>query len=532
MTVTNRELHGVDAPLDEEVVLRAGPFEAIFEPARAYLRRVRINGVELVRNVYLHARGADWETVLPTVSNIESKIWADHFELTWHAVHRHSGIDFEWMGTLTGSPSGIYYRCDGLAVHEFKTNRTGLCVLIPREFRGQTADVEHPDGSHSSVVLPTTIAPVEPLREMQTVAVGPIKLTFEGDKFEAEDQRNWTDASFKAYQLRGRREPAYTLQQGEKVMHAVRIEATGSPVLRQLVTAPLPGRVLLGATLANDRDDLSGLPVDFLRVEVPRDDDVGRHLIDHARSAGIALQLVTPRGAVAPTPAGKDTLIEERATPPPQGLSSIWLGAGSFDGFNMGRHEAVGFGGVEVSVTPQIHTFDERSILENAATLADVLGSLSAIAPGAKFGLNIHLKGDGPDPRLQSLFGALWILRSYAAASEFGAAHLTFGSTAEMSHPALSALLRQLTVKHHYETAWSPSNAEVVVLASSSEGEYSYLVGNLLRSPRPIMFGSGGTNVQELTPTGWSVNAGFKSGGSMAPYEIIALTSKSELKIG
>ncbi len=126
-------------PLEDEILLRAGTFEAVFEPSRGYLREVRIRGKVVVRNVYVHVRAPEWETIVPVVTMLDRRIGSNHFELTWKGVHRKGEVDFEWVGTLVGNPGGIFYKCAGEALRSFKTNRTSLCVLLPREFQGQIA---------------------------------------------------------------------------------------------------------------------------------------------------------------------------------------------------------------------------------------------------------------------------------------------------------------------------------------------------------------------------------------------------------
>ena len=54
-----------------------------------------------------------------------------------------------------------------------------------------------------------------------------VTCTMEGDTFEMEDQRNWSDASYKTYVRPLARPWPYTLPKGEKVPQAVRLAVTG-----------------------------------------------------------------------------------------------------------------------------------------------------------------------------------------------------------------------------------------------------------------------------------------------------------------
>ena len=84
------------------------------------------------------------------------------------------------------------------------TNRTGFVVLHPAGVAGVPVEIEHVDGRRSSGALPGTdrsrSADDGPARVDPRAAPG-LRVTcrMEGDTFEMEDQRNWTDASYKTY---------------------------------------------------------------------------------------------------------------------------------------------------------------------------------------------------------------------------------------------------------------------------------------------------------------------------------------------
>ena len=50
----------------------------------------------------------------------------------------------------------------------------------------------------------------------------------EGDAFEMEDQRNWSDASYKTYVRPLRRPWPYSLPKGQKFTQAVRLQVSGT----------------------------------------------------------------------------------------------------------------------------------------------------------------------------------------------------------------------------------------------------------------------------------------------------------------
>ena len=60
-----------------------------------------------------------------------------------------------------------------------------------------------------------------------TPAVARSSIRFEGDLWEMEDQRNWTDASYKTYSTPLRLPYPVEIQEGDRVWQRVTIEARG-----------------------------------------------------------------------------------------------------------------------------------------------------------------------------------------------------------------------------------------------------------------------------------------------------------------
>src|SRR5207253_2179233 len=115
-------------------------------------------------------------------------------------------VDFVWRGSIEGRPDGtIRYEMDGEARSTFRRNRIGICVLHPpRECAGAPYRVEHDAGRVEQGVFPKLISPHQPIMDIRALSHEVLpgvwaRVAFEGDVFEMEDQRNWTDASFKTY---------------------------------------------------------------------------------------------------------------------------------------------------------------------------------------------------------------------------------------------------------------------------------------------------------------------------------------------
>ncbi|HKP96666.1 MAG TPA: hypothetical protein VJ385_12985 [Fibrobacteria bacterium] len=195
---------GGPANLPHSQVLRSGPFTMLFEQGE--LRRIRLGDREVIRRIYLTVRGPDWSTVPAEISALRVDARADHFSAGYVLAYKQGDVDFAWTVTLTGGPEGnIRLEARGRAGAAFATNRVGICVLHPlRECAGMPALVRGVDDEAREGRFPDLVNPHQPFLAFHEIAhvvekewLGLVR--FEGETFEMEDQRNWTDGSFKTY---------------------------------------------------------------------------------------------------------------------------------------------------------------------------------------------------------------------------------------------------------------------------------------------------------------------------------------------
>ena len=198
-------LYGRDEPLPDRQFLRAGPVTAIWE--NGDLRYIKLGEIEVIRRIYVAIRDRNWGTIAPSMSNLAMDLRTDSFRLDFDIENRQGEIDFAWRGEIAGSADGVIrFSMDGIARSTFLRNRIGFCVLHPAEAAGAAARAIRADG-HESGVLPVDVIssqPVQPFAEMIGMSHEVLPgvwadLQFSGDVFEMEDQRNWTDASFKTF---------------------------------------------------------------------------------------------------------------------------------------------------------------------------------------------------------------------------------------------------------------------------------------------------------------------------------------------
>jgi len=206
-------LDGVNEPPPASIPLRAGPLTLLYE--NGDLRYIRLGQQEILRRVYVAVRDHNWGTVLPVFANVKVDSGEQTFHIAYDVSNGQGDIDFFWQGTISGEADGtIIMTMDGVARSTFQRNRIGFCILHPMTCAGQPVRIEHTGGSIEESAFPTYIAPqlivdgtVKPMSsfaEMRGIAHEVLPglwahLRFQGDVFETEDQRNWTDASFKTY---------------------------------------------------------------------------------------------------------------------------------------------------------------------------------------------------------------------------------------------------------------------------------------------------------------------------------------------
>jgi D-apionolactonase len=182
------------------------------------LRRVTFGGVAIMDRVFVGVRDVDWGTVPPTLEapwEIMTDASAGRIDLAFRAHHIGAGIRFAWQGRISVGPGPtLAMEMDGVAGAGFRYARIGLCALLPASSTAGRPIVSRSDhGEPRRDVLPSHIGPqlivdgvdqplIPAFRELEVALPdGLLRVDFEGDEFELEDQRNWTDDSFKAYSL-------------------------------------------------------------------------------------------------------------------------------------------------------------------------------------------------------------------------------------------------------------------------------------------------------------------------------------------
>ncbi|MFC8680302.1 hypothetical protein ACFT30_02195 [Microbacterium ureisolvens] len=195
------------------------------------LADIAFEGRTVLRSVRAVVRDRNWDTASLVVDRIASSDLA----LTLH-VHT-EGLGADLRGIVRAEvrgPGRLRVLTDLESQAEFATNRTGLVVLHPPTLAGTALLVRHSDGAVAHSRFPQHISPHQPAFDIAGLSWSheglDVDLRFEGDVFEMEDQRNWTDASYKTYSRPLALPFPDTLAAGERVVQSVDLAVSGKPV--------------------------------------------------------------------------------------------------------------------------------------------------------------------------------------------------------------------------------------------------------------------------------------------------------------
>ncbi|MBY5864215.1 D-apionate lactonase [Rhizobium leguminosarum] len=204
MTVDAFQLYGTRLVETPPVRLRAGKLEA--DLANGNLRTIRYDGTEVLRAISYLVRDRDWGTYSPEIADLRIEQSDDRFEVAYRACCE--GPDDTKLiidVRIVGNADRLDFEAEAIAPTGFETNRCGFCILHPIVgVAGAPATVEHVDGQIVATLFPDVIEPWQPFKDMRAITHEVIpgvqaECRMEGDTFEMEDQRNWSDASYKTY---------------------------------------------------------------------------------------------------------------------------------------------------------------------------------------------------------------------------------------------------------------------------------------------------------------------------------------------
>jgi D-apionolactonase len=425
--------------------LTAGPLTAELENGQ--LRYVAFNGVEAVRGIAFIIRDQNWGTYTPRIDSLSVKEKAESFTVEYTAVCADANQRLRYEARITGSSDGaLAFHAVATPETDFVTNRAGFVVLHPAGLAGHKLKVLHVDGSEKETRFPERISPSQPvfdIRALSHEAAPGLWATcrMEGDAFEMEDQRNWTDASYKTY-VRPLALPwGYTLAKESRHEQSVRLSFTGggggvegaraSGAVAIALGRDLPLRIPeLGVALPYDEIEAASAAVDALRTlkacflvcHADLGDGAALSKFEGIRKAGeaaaarIVLEVVIPdegdaEASLKPVAAAAKSArleidsivvstaadlkswqpgakrpekptVEEIAKAARAAFPGVKLGGGmlsTFTELNRKRPKAALFDFVTHTTCSIVHAADDRSVMETLETLPAIISSTRAV---------------------------------------------------------------------------------------------------------------------------------------------------------
>jgi D-apionolactonase len=439
----NGILRGAGQPPEDALQVRAGDLSAEF--AGGGLRYLRMGGIGVARRIVVAIRDQAWNTVPGTLSDVRIHQTGSEFRITFASRHEADELCFIWEGTIGGTAEGsCFFSMDGRAVTSFPYRRIGICVLHPpEEFAGRRFSATG-GGAAISGQLPVLVAPPGPSAGIDEPLIPAFarlvlsgrhvsaEFSFTGDHFEIEDQRNWTDASFKSYSRLPvvSAEPEH-LAAGTRLQQAVSVAVTmrgRAPrprpravpqiVIGDEIAAPMPEAGLVHAHVLpppapRTAELLARMALAHLRTDIHLQREgwaqrLGRArrqaqelgcpleiavFLDSADTAGLG-QLAAALGQVPvrrvlvyradaeSTPGADVAAVRAALAALPSGIP---FGGGTdlnFAELNRSRPDVAAMDAIAFPINPQVHATDEDSMVETAEGVRAVVRTARSFAAG------------------------------------------------------------------------------------------------------------------------------------------------------
>jgi hypothetical protein len=424
--------------------LRAGPLSVEFD--NGALRYIRIGGIEVLRGISFLVRDENWGTSTPVLDDLHIDESLDAFSIAYRGTCSATSGRLVYQVRISGSSDGaLSFVAEAEPEIDLLTNRTGFVVLHPIEaLAGKPIKVLHEDGRDELSLFPDYIDPKCPFTDIRALSheIAPgiwATCTMDGDAFEMEDQRNWSDASYKTY-VRPLRLPwPYRLPKGQKFTQAVRLHVLGklpagtsenrNPAINLTIGGPV-GRVpRIGVGVAADEAKHALETSELIRRLAPQwmvcevdlrfghgqDELESYAALARLTGAGVVLEIITkgtldPFGELAPVANAVHRLglkLEGVSVFPAQDMKSVQPGASwpampsfhenysaarrAFPGIPLGGGmaayftelnrkrppaEALDYG--SFTTCPSVHAADDVSVMETLQAIPHLIRSAHA----------------------------------------------------------------------------------------------------------------------------------------------------------
>lgn len=441
MTLTRNILYyGLDVPPPEPIILRAGPLSLTFVGSE--IRDIRMGSREVLRRVYVAVRDRNWRRVPVFVHEVRETIGPESFDLQFTVENKQDEIDFQWTGSIVGESNGtVRFTMEGTARSTFWKNRIGFCVLhSSTELAGSRCFTETVDGECRDGEFPRFVSPHQVFSRIRALSHEIVpgvlaEVRFEGDVYEMEDQRNWSDASFKTYCPPLSLPFPCEILAGSVVSQAITVAVKGN--ISKIIPEPADGPIIIelgqarsvlpriglgltrgvGPLSSGLIERLRALHLTHLRVDLRLNDSAYESQLQRATNEasrlGLALEVALfltddaqreieeLRAALNRVRTPVETWLifhvsEKSTTQKWLNLARVGLsdynpealfGGGSdanFAELNRSRPPAFGIDLISYPLNPQVHAFDHANLIENLQAQGSMVESLRQFAGEAR----------------------------------------------------------------------------------------------------------------------------------------------------
>jgi hypothetical protein len=412
-------------------LLKAGVFSVGYQ--NGFIRHIQYGDIEVIRSIYMALRDQNWATYEHTIENEMIHEQEDHFSIQYDCFYEIQGSRiFQWHVKITGTAdSVITFEIDGEALTDVVKNRAGICVLHPlKHTTGYPCELLCADGSQIKKIFPVMISAENPFKNLEGFRWRChhdwYMLRFEGDIFETEDQRNWSDASYKTFCTPLDLPFPVRLKQGDKVHQKVTFRAA-SELLPLPDSSDKPVEIValekksalpaIGIAASTELDvlteemirSLQDLNLSHYRIEVQpaAPDGETKFKLDCQQAAQLNLPLeialhigdkkeleifyhwvaklkpvVKQIILLSTDRPATDPLLVQEAGYIKKHLPSADIGAGTdfnYRELNCNLFDGQGLDFISYSIDPQEHATDDLTIIENMAAQGDTVQSARAL---------------------------------------------------------------------------------------------------------------------------------------------------------
>jgi hypothetical protein len=394
--------------------LQAGPLSLQYSAGSLW--NIRLGEEEVIRRIYLVFQDINWTSRPFEILEENWNIADDHFSAELQVRGSKDAENFEASLKIVGTPAGeIKYAFSGSTSADFMRNRLGLCLLHPiADLAGKPCKLSLSGGTRVISAFPKDISASQPFKNLSgishTLNNGQIvEVRFKGEVFETEDHRNWSDASYKTYCTPIELPFPVTVSKGEQLEQEISISLSGKasqtekPIKRKITVSVSEKEVSLpdlGLNITKnfsevDHNEFSQLGINHLRLNLDLDDFSE---LDFSRAVGLSKQLnlkldlalkAATVGDLTEFIESSHELISEvrnllifsksHKVTPEEFIAAAreLLGAKQsisggtdlyFTEINRGTPVVPGIDQINFSLNPQVHSFDDRTLIQNLAT--------------------------------------------------------------------------------------------------------------------------------------------------------------------